>query len=106
VNGGWLHFVRDIMTGLACGALVLGGLVSLFNVYLSFVRLPLLKASGRPGRCASPLPGIGTILLLLIAAPQLERPWLVAAALVLGLIDTGGVPWWFAMSMIRARGRS
>jgi hypothetical protein len=105
VNGGWLHFVRDIMTGLAYGALVLGGLVSLFNVYLSFVRLPLLKALGRPGRWGSPLPGIGTILLL-IAALQLERPWLVAAALVLGLIDTGGVPWWFAMSMIRARGRS
>jgi hypothetical protein len=97
--------VRDIMTGLAYGALVLGGLVSLFNVYLSFVRLPLLKALGRPVRWASPLPGIGTILLL-IAALQLERPRLVAAALVLGLIDTGGVPWWFAMSMIRARGRS
>ena len=81
-----------MMTGLGFGAFVLGALVSLFNVYLYFVRLPLLKSAGRLPRNASPLPGIGTMLLL-IAVCLLDRPRLIAAALVLGLIDPGGLPW-------------
>ena len=82
----------NTMTGIGFGAFVMGTLVSLFNVYLCFVRLPLLQALGRLPRSASPLPGIGTILLL-FAVCLLDRPRLIAAALVLGLIDPGGLPW-------------
>jgi hypothetical protein len=79
-----------MITGLGFCAFILGALVSLFNIYLSFVRLPLLKALGRAPQWASPIPLIATILLA-FAVLLLDRPRFIAAALVLGLIDPGGL---------------
>ncbi len=81
--------------GQGFGLLILGGFVSLLNVYLSLLRVPLLRACGQSPRHVSVLPAVGS-LLLVTSALLLWGHWrLVGTALVLAAIDTGGLLWAF-----------
>jgi hypothetical protein len=86
--------------GEGLGLLLLGGFVSLLNVYLSLLREPLLRVCGRsPGR-VSALPVVGS-LLLFASAVLLWGYWrFVGTALALAAIDTGGLHWAF-VAMLR-----
>jgi hypothetical protein len=80
-------------TVLAYTALVLGAALSLLNVYLSFVRLPLLRACGRSPRFVSGVPLCGSMLLVVSAALLWPVRWLALSALALAALDTGGIHW-------------
>ena len=93
-----------MVTSLGYGVFGLGAAVCCLNLYLSFLRMPLLRLLGRPARWMSGFPGVGTILLVLASALLIDHPKLIAAALLLALIDPGG-PAWFAIAMLRQRSR-
>ena len=93
-----------VLLAFGYGALGLGVAVCLLNLYLSFVRVPLLRLMGRPARWKSGLPGIGNLLLML-AIPLLSgHSRLITVAVLFALADPGGFLW-FAISMARQRRR-
>jgi len=74
---------------------ILGGLVSVLNFYLSFLRYPIhafFKGDMEEYQHASGLPLVGGLSYLSLFF--IEQSMLISiSALVLLLIDTGGVPW-------------
>jgi hypothetical protein len=80
---------------LAYALFGLGGLISLGNFYLSFVRYPLLMLRGRTSEeieFVSGFPLLGMLVLPgLLLAPA--SPLLSATALVMVLADTGNLSW-------------
>jgi hypothetical protein len=81
--------------GQGFGLLVLGGFVSLLNVYLSLFRVPLLRACGPSPRYVSVIPVVGSLLLGASAVLLWGRWSMVGAALALAAIETGGLHWAF-----------
>jgi hypothetical protein len=73
--------------------LVAGGLVAGLNFYLSFLRYPLHRATGRPYRHVSGLPLLGSLLLFPFAALHLESPLLLGLSVLFLCLDTGGIAW-------------
>jgi hypothetical protein len=81
----------------------LAAVIAGLNFYLSFMRQPLYKWLGRESKFVSGLPLIGTVLLVL-AHFFLQRSWFLWwGTVVVGIMDTGGLPWfvvtvmWMAM---------
>ena len=89
-----------LVIGLAL--FVLGTLVTCVNVYTSFIRYPLHRWRGGTRdefRWVSGVPLVGSLFLWLAALFLVGRPVLAWAALVMSLIDTGGLHW-FAGTML------
>ena len=74
-------------------AFALGAWISLLNFYLSWVRIPLLRALGRAPLPVSGFPLIASLLLVIAAALLWERRGLAVTALALAALDTGGIHW-------------
>jgi hypothetical protein len=80
----------------------LGALVSLLNFYTSWVRMPLLRALGRPPHWVSGFPIIGSLLLAISAILMWEVRGIALSALVLAALDTGGIHWLIGGQLWRA----
>jgi len=79
--------------------LTFGGLISLLNVNLSILRVPLLRWRGLPPeRHVSGIPLLGTVLIALAWWRGLDSASERTVAACLLLIDTGG-PHWFLLSL-------
>ncbi len=86
-----------MLTILGYLAFALGAFLSLLNFYLSFVRVPLLRALGRPSGFVSGFPLVGS-LLLVTSAVLLWRAWRLAyTALAVAALDTGGLHWFLGV---------
>lgn len=78
-------------------ALALGTFLSLLNFYLSFVRVPLLRALGRPSRFVSGFPLVGSLLLVgSVVLLWRARCWVITA-LAIAALDTGGLHWFLGV---------
>jgi len=81
------------------GFFLLGAIVSLLNIYTSFLRYPVHRVLGKSRDCykhVSGLPLIGG--LVLIGAWVLpQSPWISFATALLMLLDTGGISWFVVM---------
>ncbi|MAY73470.1 MAG: hypothetical protein CMJ31_01870 [Phycisphaerae bacterium] len=101
---GVLFLAAGVLWVMAAVFFVLGGLICVSNAWWGARHLPCIN-SGRPGATAnigSPLPIVGSTLVLLSLGFG-WRSWLwVAFATVLLLVDTGG-PVWFVYAMVRGR---
>ena len=88
------------------GSLVLGGAVAVLNFYLSFARYYVYRWFGWEYRWVSGLPLLGSLLLvpagLSFGLTGAYR--LLIAAVVLILLDTGGV-FWLGVVLLREFGR-
>ena len=81
---------------LAWLALLVGGLVSTLNFYLSFCRYALHRIRGgsrESYRWVSGFPFVGSLLVALSIFRFYDAPWILAISLVLIAIDTGGIHW-------------
>jgi hypothetical protein len=76
---------------LGHAAFALGALISLLNVYLSFIRVPLLRWRGQDQRFVSGVPLVGSFLLVVSAVLLWKVRWLALSALGLATLDTGGL---------------
>jgi hypothetical protein len=89
-------------TSLAWVALVLGAVLCLTNFYLSFLRYPVHRLRGLPRasyRWESGIPLFGSLLVALSLLGLHSLSGILPAAIVLMVIDTGGIHW-FAGVMI------
>jgi hypothetical protein len=85
----------------------LGAFLSLLNFYLSFVRVPLLRALARPSRFVSGFPLVGSLFLVASAVLLWRARWLAFTALAVAALDTGGLHWFLGVLFWRAiSGRS
>jgi hypothetical protein len=75
-------------------AFALGALVSVLNFYLSWIRMPLLRAFGRTPKRMSGFPFVGSLLLLIALILFWDNRPLALTAALLALIDTGGPHWY------------
>ena len=82
--------MRSVVADLA---FALGAWITLLNCYLSWIRVPLLRALGRSPQWVSGFPIIGSLLLVISATLLWERRGLAVSALTLAAIDTGGIHW-------------
>ena len=94
---------------LAWGALIVGGIISALNFYLSFCRYLLHRVRGgsrESYRAVSGVPLFGSLLVVLSIIWLHEVPWVLAVASIVIAIDTGGIHW-LAGALIyqRLRGR-
>ena len=83
----------------------LGTLITCVNVYTSFIRYPLHRWRGGTAddfRWISGFPLFGSLFLWLAALLLIPWPVLMWTALVISLLDTGGLHW-FAGTMIYMR---
>ena len=71
---------------LAYLAFALGAYICLLNFYLSWIRIPLLRAFGRSPGWISGFPFIGSLLLAIAAALLWEKRGLAITALVLAVL--------------------
>jgi hypothetical protein len=78
-------------------AFALGAFLSLLNFYLSFVRVPLRRALGRPSRFVSGFPLVGSLLLVASAVLLWRARWLAFTALAVAALDTGGLHWFLGV---------
>jgi len=84
--------MKWIMTAL----LGIGGLVCCLNLYLSFLRYPVHRMMGKKKedyRWSSGIPVFGSLFVAISLFKFWQPPWLLATAIVLILIDTGGLHW-------------
>lgn len=81
-----------------------GGAISCLNFYLSFIRYPLHRWRGKPRsefRWISGFPLVGSLglviglVLMRFSRGVLPTP-LLAVALVIAVLDTGGIHWFVA----------
>ena len=79
--------------------LVLGGLIAGLNFYLSVLRYPLHRLTGRPYRHVSGFPLLGSVLLVPFAAFHYDSPWLLGLSVLFLCLDTGGVVWFAAVML-------
>lgn len=87
-----LFSVAIVLCGIGC-------LVTALDFYLSFLRYPLHRLSGGTRenyRWVSGLPLFGSMFLWLGAAFLTEQPPLLWSALIVSLLDTGGLHWFIA----------
>ena len=81
-----------------CGLvlLILGGVICLGNVYLSFIRYPLFRLFGgvrEDYQWSSGIPLIGSAMVAIAAICLLNNTTLFWLAIGLIVIDTGGLHW-------------
>ena len=76
---------------------IVGGLVSVLNFYLSFVRVPLCRWLGWDWRWVSGFPVIGSLLLAWFATLHLSSPGWFWTSVALAAVDTGGLHWFLAV---------
>jgi len=95
---------------LAAGYVLFGlaAIVAIVNFYLSFLRAPICRLLGGDPRNVTGIPAIGTLFLIgaLICVERTQFAW--AAAIVLAVLDTGGLPWFLLMvtwMALRQRGK-
>lgn len=89
-------------TTLAWIAFALGALLCLTNFYLSFLRYPLYRLRGLPKesyRWVSGIPLFGSLFVGLSLFGLSDLTGMVSVAVVLIVIDTGGLHW-FVGTMI------
>jgi len=86
----------------------LGGFICALNFYLSFVRYPLLRKSGREGeiRWISGFPFLGSLMVAYIVIFYPLPIWAKIGGLVLVAIDSGGPHWFLASVVWMARKKS
>jgi hypothetical protein len=74
---------------------VLGALVTVTNVYVSFIRYPVHLAFGGTRETYRPVSGIPLVgsLFLWLSIPLLSSVGLVWSAAALSVFDTGGLHW-------------
>jgi hypothetical protein len=80
-------------------AFALGGLLCLMNFYLTFLRYPLHRLRGfskESYQWVSGAPVIGSLLVALSLLGRHGQEGILAPALVLMAIDTGGLHWFVA----------
>jgi hypothetical protein len=86
-----------LVFALAVTALIFGGAVAVLNFYLSFIRYPVFRWFWFDWqyRHISGIPLLGSVFLVPAAVyfGVTWTPWLLAVALCLLLLDTGGVVW-------------
>lgn len=90
------------MKALLIGAFILAGFgawITSFNVYLSWVRYPLHQKlhADKPYKWISGLPMVGSLFMWLGSALLWwlgQKQWAIAG-LVVSLLDTGGLHWFF-----------
>jgi hypothetical protein len=82
--------VREV---IAHTLFALGASICALNAYLSFLRYPLYKLSGRKFQWVSGIPVFGSLLVVIALIIHHESWWLLASGIVLALFDTGGVHW-------------
>jgi Na+/melibiose symporter-like transporter len=90
--------MKWIMTAL----LVLGSLLCCLNFYLSFLRYPVHRIMGKKKeeyQWISGFPVFGSLFVAISLFKFWQPPWLLATAIILILIDTGGLHW-FAGTML------
>jgi hypothetical protein len=96
---------------MSVALLTIGGVICALNFYLSFVRIRMLRWMGRSveTRFISGFPLIGSVLVVMAWAADLDSTGAQIVACLLLLIDTGG-PHWFLASLVSRtwmrRGRS
>lgn len=71
----------------------LGAYVCCLNFYLSFLRYPLCKLSGRECRWVSGFPLVGSLLVVLAGVVFHDAPVFFWGGMVIALLDTGGLHW-------------
>lgn len=82
--------------------LALGALISVFNLYLSWIRMPLRRALGQSPKWKSGFPFIGSLLLVVALFIFRDDRRLVLAAACLLVVDTGGPLWFLGGQLWRA----
>src|SRR5579862_3719152 len=91
--------VADMLDVLAYALFAIGGSVSCMNFYLSFLRYPLRRLSGREYKWVSGVPLVGS-LLLVIAAAMLHNSFLLFwGGIAVALLDTGGLHWFLGVML-------
>jgi hypothetical protein len=83
-------------------ALAFGALLSLLNFYLSWIRIPLLRALGQNPRWKSGFPFVGSFLLFVALILLWENRDLAVLAALLAVLDTGGPHWYLGGRLWRA----
>ncbi len=76
--------------------LVTGGLICLLNFYLSVLRYPIHRLRGgkkEEYKWASGIPMFGSLMVAISLIKFWQPTWLLITAIVLILIDTGGIHW-------------
>ena len=92
---------------VAYASFALGAWITLLNVYLSWIRTPLLRSLGRsPRRWVSGFPIIGSALLIGSAILLRRAPWVAVSALTLAALDTGGFHSFLAALWLQRRHRN
>ena len=90
------------MKWIAAVLLALGGLMCGLNFYLSFLRYPIHRLAGGTKdnyKWVSGAPVFGSVFVALSLVVFWDTPWILVTAVVLILIDTGGLHW-FAAAML------
>src|SRR6476469_7191096 len=90
---------------LAAAAIAVGLLVCCVNFFLSFARVPLLRAI-RPGadvRLVSGIPLLGSGFVGLGSLAFLDSPVALSLLLAAAVLDTGGVLWFVGVLLVRRR---
>ena len=84
------------MKWLMATLLALGGVLCCLNFYLSFLRCLVHRMSGKSSesyRHVSGIPLLGSLLVAVSLFKFWQPSWLLAAAIGLILVDTGGLHW-------------
>jgi len=97
-------FWRDesVMTFVGYALLIVGGFVCLMNFYLSYVRCLIFWLRGGRREEYEHISGCVVVGSLAVAASLFwlhDVSWILAVAIVLILLDTGGIHW-FAATML------
>src|SRR5690242_11486886 len=88
------------MSAAAWNAFVLGALLCITNFYLSFLRYPLHRMRGLPResyRWSSGIPLVGSLLVAVSLLGLHTLRGMLAAAILLIAVDTGGIHWFVGM---------
>jgi len=70
-----------------------GAWVSGWNLYLTFVRMPLARWRGQQARWVSGVPLVGSLVLGWFAAWHWCEPGRFWVSVSVAALDTGGLPW-------------
>ncbi len=85
------------MKCLMAALLGLGGIICCLNFYLSFIRYPVHRLTGKKKedyRWISGFP-FGYLFVAVSLFEFWRQPWLLALSIIFILIDTGGLHWFF-----------
>jgi len=85
--------------------LILGGFICCLNFYLSFLRYALYRMLGGVKgsyKWTSGFPLIGSLLVAISLLTYRQNTWILAAAIILIAIDTGGIHWFIGTVLYRS----